>query len=87
MSSEPIPNFAGGSSGFAEGQIPPAGERCRFLRHKKMYYDFDRESALAVGPECGGTPFWCVKTSRPVGPDSAPALPEDCRKERRCFEA
>ena len=81
-----IPNEAGGMSGFRDGELAPVGERCRFLRHKKMFYDFDREAALTVGPESGGTPYWCVKTSTPLGPDDLPATGEECRAGRSCCE-
>jgi hypothetical protein len=59
----------------------PSGERpreedpalCRFLQ------------AL---PRVGvSAPYWCGRTMRPEGPDSAPAQPEDCTDERPCFEA
>ncbi len=56
---------------------------CRALRCKE-YYIFGRLE-LAMCDDT--TVYWCVRTQSPVGPDAAPALPEDCDARRPCFEA
>ena len=72
-----------------EPQAPEAStpERCSYLRTKTMYYDFNREAALSIGPPCDTASFRCVKTSRVVGPDGEPVNPADCVPPRTCYEA
>jgi hypothetical protein len=65
----------------------PPSEPCRFLRTKTMYYDFNREAALSIGPPCDTASYRCVKTSRVVGPDGEPVQPSECVPARTCYEA
>ncbi|HKE00724.1 MAG TPA: hypothetical protein VKE69_06920 [Planctomycetota bacterium] len=58
---------------------------CRELRTKTMFYGFDREAALEVGPECGSASFWCAQTARPLGPDGESASRRRCLPGRDCF--
>jgi hypothetical protein len=59
---------------------------CRHLRTKTMYYDFNREAALEVGPECATARYWCARTSRALGPDDDVVGREACVASRGCFE-
>jgi len=52
-----------------------------------MFYDFNRENALSIGPECATARFWCVKTSRGIGPDDDAVHRDLCVRPRECFEA
>jgi hypothetical protein len=52
-----------------------------------MYYDFNREAALSIGPPCDTASYRCVKTSRVVGPDGEPVQPSECVPARTCYEA
>lgn len=63
------------------------GEPCRHLRTKSMFYDFNRENALSIGPECATARFWCVKTSRVIGPDDDAVHRDLCVRPRECFES
>ena len=72
---------------MSETPEPKAPARvCRFLRTKTMFYGFEREHALEVGPECGTATFWCGKTAVVLGPDGATAHREECTAARSCFE-
>jgi hypothetical protein len=57
---------------------------CKHLRSKQYYMDF---SEHASGMDSGVTvPCWCLKTMKPVGPDSLSVTKDECTPERECFE-
>lgn len=57
---------------------------CKHLRTKTMFYDFNRDAALEVGPICDSQTFWCVLTGNPVGPDGEVVGREECGAHRGC---
>ncbi len=60
---------------------------CRHLRWKSFYgAGFrSREEALALASR-NDVPFSCLATCRSWGPDDGPATPEDCSRDRSCYE-
>lgn len=59
---------------------------CRHLQSKGWYAP-DPQGEKAAPRPGPGTPYICLRTLRPAGPDGMLALPEDCTDERICFEA
>lgn len=59
-----------------------AGEICRSVRSKKLFYQQDEE---ASGASNAG-PFWCSRTQRSVGPDGQFVAVASCRPGRSCCE-
>ncbi|HEY8503101.1 MAG TPA: hypothetical protein VIL46_00865 [Gemmataceae bacterium] len=64
-------------------QVPAA--RCQYLTCKSMQvYGEDFESDPDY--QAGMTDFWCVRTSRGMGPDDGEVSLEECsRPDRRCY--
>ena len=57
---------------------------CKHLRSKQYYMDF---SEHASGMDSGvPVACWCLKTMKPVGPDSSAVTQDECTPERECFE-
>ena len=56
---------------------------CRHLRSRSYVPDSFAERGSSGSP---ASPYWCLKTMRPDGPDGASVLPEACTDERACFE-
>ncbi len=79
------------TSGPAHGDIPMpvrslGAHVCPKLRTKTMYLNIEHRRA-ADEPESFGTAvFRCLKTMSPLGPDEAPASPEDCVRGRGCCD-
>ncbi|MFN0208077.1 MAG: hypothetical protein ACKVS6_17365 [Planctomycetota bacterium] len=57
---------------------------CSNLRTKTMFYAFNREQALQLGPMCDTQTFWCVMTGTAIGPDNDVANREECGAHRSC---
>jgi len=68
------------------GAMEPTVAPCRNLRTKTMFYAFNREHALELGPECDARAYWCVLTGTPLGPDGDPAGEDSCQPGRGCCE-
>lgn len=66
----------------APEKLIAAGQLCRLLRSKTMFYQGDVPTLPA---ELHG-PFWCARTQRPYGPDGELVEPERCRPGRACCE-
>ncbi|MBI3818543.1 MAG: hypothetical protein HY286_07625 [Planctomycetes bacterium] len=60
---------------------------CKFLRTKTMFYDFNRENALSIGPACDTMTFWCVLTGTQTGPDGESANRNECGAHRSCCKS
>lgn len=57
---------------------------CRHLRSKQYYMDY---SGHASGMDSGvPVSCWCLKTMKPVGPDSLSVTQDECTPDRECFE-
>jgi hypothetical protein len=67
----------------APEKLIAAGQLCRLLRTKTMFYRWDQLNSLPG--ELHG-PFWCARTQRPYGPDGGLVEPEHCRPGRACCE-
>jgi hypothetical protein len=67
-------------------QPTPYRQRCMYLCCKSMaVFGEDFESDPEYEP--GLTPFWCVQTSRGLGPDGGDVSLERCSNpERECFQ-
>lgn len=57
---------------------------CSHLRTKTMFYSFNREQALQLGPMCDTQTFWCVMTGTAIGPDGNEASRNECGAHRSC---
>ncbi len=64
---------------------PDPEGRCRQLRTKMMHVTSDWEAHAAAYPSASAS-YWCLKTMSAAGPDDSPAVLENCRFGRRCFE-
>ena len=71
-------------SAWNDGAPDPSG-CCRHLRTKMMHVTSDWESRAAEFPSSSAS-YWCLKTMGAAGPDDAPAVLDDCRSGRSCFE-
>lgn len=65
---------------------PLPAPRCALLRCKSMLVygeDFEQDPEY----QAGGVDFWCVHTSRNLGPDEGPVdLPLCSQRERTCYQ-
>lgn len=60
---------------------------CRHLRWKGLYgRRFPDAAALELAFETADSPFSCLRTCQPWGPDDAVTAPERCQPARACFE-
>ncbi|MFQ5876208.1 MAG: hypothetical protein ACE5JH_00730 [Acidobacteriota bacterium] len=58
---------------------------CRHLRTKTYYYG-SADDALGEAGLSTTAQFWCLRTTRPVGPDERPASARSCRPGRDCCD-
>lgn len=58
---------------------------CRHLRTKAVYVS-DEQGREYLERTIPSESYWCVKTMRPVGPDDEPAEPDDCGRNRPCYQ-
>jgi hypothetical protein len=65
---------------FRPGDFPPP-PGCRLLRPANALGSDPRRPA-GSGPEA----FWCVATTRNVGPDGMLVHPDACDESRSCFQ-
>ena len=56
---------------------------CRHLRSRTWVAPQGDQRALSAA----SSPYWCMRTMRPDGPDGSLAAPEECTDDRICFEA
>jgi hypothetical protein len=62
-------------------------ELCSHLRWKSLYgAGFEDLHAVAAVLAHNEVPTHCLRTTRPWGPDDAPATGECCGSHRPCFE-
>lgn len=59
---------------------------CRFLRNKTIAASLGDDELFAFAAALSDTPWTCLKTTLPWGPDDSPACPEGCVVGRSCFE-
>lgn len=60
---------------------------CRFLRWKGFYgVAWPSQEALALALAASDSPFSCLRTCQPWGPDEDLAAPGSCGPERTCFD-
>ena len=57
---------------------------CRFLNNK-AYFFAPVENDPEVEPRPLSTPFWCLKTHEPIGPDGDEASDDRCGPHRDCY--
>jgi hypothetical protein len=70
----------------AKSKNPNLVFECRHLRTKTMFYAYNRDNALSVGPACSTQTYWCVMTGTAIGPDSDVVGREECDASRTCRE-
>ena len=64
---------------------PP--DACRFLHNKAWFYPPPAEPPPPdAEPEDRATPFWCLLTHEPVGPDGGDVDQDCCGPTRRCYK-
>lgn len=60
---------------------------CSHLRWKGLYgRHFPDAESLAYAMQTSDSPFSCLRTCQPWGPDEVPTAPELCQPGRACFE-
>jgi len=64
----------------------PRSPFCSHLRSKR-YYFLDAPALEEADLLDGSAHCWCARTATTLGPDRETVDPEDCRRDRDCFEA
>jgi hypothetical protein len=64
-------------------QTPFCGE----LRSKKFYMNGQQIVTTAEGYYDSTGYTWCYHTQMALGPDGAPAVPEECGPDRKCYRS
>lgn len=64
---------------------PP--DACRFLENKTWFLGPAPAGGEPEGTQPLSTPFWCLKTHEPIGPDGDLVDDVCCNGERPCFKA
>ena len=60
---------------------------CNHLRWKAFYgADWPDHQAMELAMKLSDSPFSCLRTCQPWGPDGHQCAPEGCQPERSCFE-
>jgi hypothetical protein len=61
-------------------------QRCKFLHCKSMMV-YGEDFASDPDFQAGLTDFWCLKTSKAIGPDSDSVDMEECSQpNRQCYQ-
>ena len=64
---------------------PP--DACRYLQNKAYFIPPAPAGETVDEPRPLSTPFWCLKTHDPVGPDGGEVDAECCGPGRSCYKA
>jgi hypothetical protein len=75
-----MPDIAKERTALSLNELIRAGEICRDLRSKKLFYQTDEDASEVSN----AGPFWCARTQSLLGPDGRIVGHAECRPGRGC---